>query len=106
MREQQTGEDKRAGQPANNHVHFHTLIPSRQQRKSYKPIAFISILWGVHPIVRRIQKRQFPYWLTVKITIKPKTDVQLVRMPTKQPRSNHAVATRLRELLTEKTKPC
>ena len=39
MREQQAGEDKRAGKPADDHVHFHILIPSHQPGKSYKPIS-------------------------------------------------------------------
>jgi hypothetical protein len=39
MREQQAGEDEYTGEPADDHVYFHTLIPSRHQRKSYKPIA-------------------------------------------------------------------
>ena len=43
MREQQADEDKRAGEPADDHVHFHVPIPSRQPRKSYNPIA------GLHP---------------------------------------------------------
>ena len=38
MRQQQAGEDKRAGEPANEHVHFHIPIPSRQLQKGYKPI--------------------------------------------------------------------
>ena len=41
MREQQAGQNERAGEPADDDVHFHTPIPSRQRRKSYKPIAGI-----------------------------------------------------------------
>jgi hypothetical protein len=41
IRQQQADEDEGAGEPVDGHVHFHTHIPSRQLRKSYKPIAGI-----------------------------------------------------------------
>jgi hypothetical protein len=39
MGEQQADEDECSGEPADNHVHFHTLILGRQRRKSYNSIA-------------------------------------------------------------------
>lgn len=73
MREQQAGQDERAGKPADDEVHFHTSIPSRQRRKSYKPIADISILWGVHPIRFFASQDIISSRIIVNIEMKAKT---------------------------------
>ena len=38
MREQQAGQDERSGEAADNHLHFHTPIPSRELQKSYRQL--------------------------------------------------------------------
>lgn len=52
MREQQAGEDECAGEPANEHVHFHIPIPSRQPGKSYNSTA--DWLWTFTDLVFRL----------------------------------------------------
>ena len=89
MREEETDKHECSGEPADNHMHFHTLIPSRQWRKSYIAVPVIPILWGVYPIVGRVQKRTIP---TVVWRKNNRTKAVLIKLSTGKSVSETAAA--------------
>ena len=69
MREQQAGQNEHAGEPADDEMHFHTPIPSRQRRNSYKPIAGIIRSSSPAATLPPDEKRFIEAWKRARIIV-------------------------------------